>query len=325
MSDRPRVLIAPRLTSHAPSLAMPEPLAPEEAIADCFVDAVIAAGGVPLLMALTDDEDVLGSYLDLADGIAIPGGQDVSPRLWGDGSPYDENLLCPPRDAFEVRLVRLALELDKPQILITDPDDIGSYGLSSADSAVFYLDFSEQIPSLTSSSPVNLSSRDLIQRIRDRDPGEKEDMLRWHQRGEDAFLSLSAALKAAESGSGSPDTILEAAESAQAEIISRGDNPPRNFYSQYYKAELTKKFVLSAACFCLTLITLPLSMFRVKHGKLTGFAISLLIAVAYWYMLFGVQLGIFSISTSPYWLIALPDLVILLIAALLIMRFRKAR
>ena len=150
-------------------------------------------------------------------------------------------------------------------------------------------------------------------------------MLRWHQRGEDAFLSLSAALKAAESGSGSPDTILEAAESAQAEIISRGDNPPRNFYSQYYKAELTKKFVLSAACFCLTLITLPLSMFRVKHGKLTGFAISLLIAVAYWYMLFGVQLGIFSISTSPYWLIALPDLVILLIAALLIMRFRKAR
>ena len=117
----------------------------------------------------------------------------------------------------------------------------------------------------------------------------------------------------------------QAAESAQAEIISRGDNPPRNFYSQYYKAELTKKFVLSAACFCLTLITLPLSMFRVKHGKLTGFAISLLIAVAYWYMLFGVQLGIFSISTSPYWLIALPDLVILLIAALLIMRFRKAR
>ena len=218
-----------------------------------------------------------------------------------------------------------SLELDKPQILITDPDDIGSYGLSSADSAVFYLDFSEQIPSLTSSSPVNLSSRDLIQRIRDRDPGEKEDMLRWHQRGEDAFLSLSAVLKAAESGSGSPDTILEAAESAQAEIISRGDNPPRNFYSQYYKAELTKKFVLSAACFCLTLITLPLSMFRVKHGKLTGFAISLLIAVAYWYMLFGVQLGIFSISTSPYWLIALPDLVILLIAALLIMRFRKAR
>ena len=66
-------------------------------------------------------------------------------------------------------------------------------------------------------------------------------------------------------------------------------------------------------------------MFRVKHGKLTGFAISLLIAVAYWYMLFGVQLEIFNISSSPYLLIALPDIAILLIAVVLIMRFRKAR
>ena len=98
-----------------------------------------------------------------------------------------------------------------------------------------------------------------------------------------------------------------------------------NFYSQYYKAELTKKFVLSLACFCLTMITLPLSMVRVKHGKLTGFAISLLIAVAYWYMLFGVQLQIFSISTSPYLLISLPDIVILLIAVVLMLRFRRAR
>ena len=114
MAGRPRILIAPRLTSHAPSLRMPEPLAPEEAIADCFVDAISAAGGLPLLMALTDDPDVVDEYLDLADGIAIPGGQDVSPSLWGDDSPYDEQLLCPRRDAFEVGLVRRALELDKP-------------------------------------------------------------------------------------------------------------------------------------------------------------------------------------------------------------------
>ena len=162
-----------------------------------------------------------------------------------------------------------SLELDNPTILISESDDIESYGLSKADRATFFLDFSEQIPSLTSSAPRAIEASDVI--------------------------------------------------------ASRGDSAPRNFYSQYYKAELTKKFVLSAACFCLTLITLPLSMFRVKHGKLTGFAISLLIAVAYWYMLFGVQLEIFNISSSPYLLIALPDIVILVIALALIMRFRKAR
>ena len=218
-----------------------------------------------------------------------------------------------------------SLSLDKPTILITDSSDIDSYGLTDAESAVFFLDFSEQIPSLTSSAPVNLSSRDLIAGIKERDGREREDRAEWHWDREDERLSLSSVLKAASRGEAGREDIAAAASDAASAIESRGKNPPRNFYSQYYKAELTKKFVLSAACFCLTLITLPLSMFRVKHGKLTGFAISLLIAVAYWYMLFGVQLQIFNISSSPYWLIALPDLTILLAAILLMLRFRRAR
>ena len=100
---------------------------------------------------------------------------------------------------------------------------------------------------------------------------------------------------------------------------------PVNFYAQYYKAELAKKFVLSLSCFCLTLVTLPLSNMKVKYGKLTGFAISLLVAVAFWYMLFGVQLEIFSIKSSPYLLIALPDIIIGAIGIILLVYFRKAR
>ena len=218
-----------------------------------------------------------------------------------------------------------SLRLENPEILITDSDDIESYGLSHADSAEFFLDFSEQIPSLTSSAPVNLSSRDLISGIAERSESERADMLSWHERREEEKLALSEALKAVSRGEEDGSYLISTIAETDSEIQSRGDHPPRNFYSQYYKAELTKKFVLSAACFCLTLITLPLSMFRVKHGKLTGFAISLLIAVAYWYMLFAVQLEIFNIHSSPYLLIALPDILITVIALLLIMRFRKAR
>ena len=104
---------------------------------------------------------------------------------------------------------------------------------------------------------------------------------------------------------------------------SAGDMPT-SFYGQYYKAELMKKFVLSAACMVMAFVTLPLSLFRIKHGKLTGFAISLLIAVAFWYMLFAAQLGIFEISSSPYLLIAMPDIVIFLLSAILLWKFRKA-
>ena len=218
-----------------------------------------------------------------------------------------------------------SLSLDNPMILLSDSDDIESYGLTRAERATFFLDFSEQIPSLTSTSPVNLSSRDLISGIRDREEREREGQMRWYEGREDSRLTLADSMLSAFYGDIDRATLSDRIAAARDEVATYGEYPPLNSYSQYYKAELAKKFVLSAACFCLTLITLPLSMVRVKHGKLTGFAISLLIAVAYWYMIFGVQLRIFSIHTAPYLLMALPDIAILAAALLLMLRFRRAR
>lgn len=112
MPRRPLILIAPRWVPA--TMRGTERIAPLEAIADCFVDAILAAGGLPLQMALTTDEDVIASYVALADGVAVPGGPDVSPRRWGSDEPYDPDLLCEERDAFEFPLVRRALEADLP-------------------------------------------------------------------------------------------------------------------------------------------------------------------------------------------------------------------
>ena len=109
---RPRILVSPRW--EPATIHDGERVAPQEAIADCFVDAITAAGGLPLLMSLTTDEDVIADYLDLADGVAIPGGPDVNPARWGDDSGYDPSLLCEERDRFEFPLVRMALEADVP-------------------------------------------------------------------------------------------------------------------------------------------------------------------------------------------------------------------
>ena len=112
MTRRPLVLVAPRWVRE--STEGSETIAPQEAIADCFVDAIIAAGGLPLQMALTTDEDVIADYLELADGVAIPGGPDVNPARWGSTEPYDPELLCEERDAFEFPLVKMAVEKDVP-------------------------------------------------------------------------------------------------------------------------------------------------------------------------------------------------------------------
>lgn len=112
--DRPLILVAPRVEECQPCLKMPEKLAAEETCATVFFDAILAAGGLPLMMPLTEDEGTLEQLVDMADGVALPGGHDVDPALWGDTEPYDPKLLCPERDSFEARLVRAAVAADKP-------------------------------------------------------------------------------------------------------------------------------------------------------------------------------------------------------------------
>lgn len=110
--DRPVILIAPRWENAQEVNG--EKLSPNEEIAKCFVDAIIAAGGLPLQMALNCSNDIVQRYISLADGIAIPGGPDVHPRCWGDPKPYDATLCCELRDSFELKLVAYALEAKKP-------------------------------------------------------------------------------------------------------------------------------------------------------------------------------------------------------------------
>ena len=217
-----------------------------------------------------------------------------------------------------------SLSLDNPEIFISDSTDIESYGLTKAEKATFFLDFSSQIPSLTSNSPVNLTSKELLDEIDIRNVYQKEDRAYYNRTRENSLLEISSTLKQLNEGNIKSDYAKHSVSNVEFYLATSGTIPV-NFYGQYYKAELGKKIALSLACLIFALITLPLSNVRVKHGKLTGFAISLLIAVAYWYMLFAVQLFIFDIVIAPYLLIFLPDIVLFIIALLLLNYFRKAR
>lgn len=112
-TPRPLIGISPRVREHARTLEVPEKLAPEWAIASVFDQAIVAAGGIPVLMPLTDDPALLDEMVDRFDGFAIPGGKDVDPALWGEEG-YDESLLCHERDRFELALVKRAVAADKP-------------------------------------------------------------------------------------------------------------------------------------------------------------------------------------------------------------------
>jgi putative glutamine amidotransferase len=84
-------------------------------IRSTYPNAVIRAGGIPTLIPLNEgDEDSLCGLFDRLDGILIPGGGDVDPAIYGaDCSPFNDRI-DPARDWVELRLVRWAVEADKP-------------------------------------------------------------------------------------------------------------------------------------------------------------------------------------------------------------------
>ena len=217
-----------------------------------------------------------------------------------------------------------SLDLDKPSILLTSRDEINTYAYAMAEKGRIYLDFSSQVPSLTSSSPVNLSSKDLLSTIKERDNIQNNDRSYYYKEKENTYFKLSSLIEELGKKSVDDKYIVSTIDQINKEDGYLGDLPV-NFYGQYYKSELTKKIALSIACTVLTLITLPLSNVRVRHGKLTGFAVAIVVAVSYWYMLFGAQLMIFNITSSPYLLILAPDIFITIIAFILLFIYRKAR
>ena len=217
-----------------------------------------------------------------------------------------------------------SLDLDKPSILLTSRDEINTYAYAMAEKGRIYLDFSSQVPSLTSSSPVNLSSKDLLSTIKERDNIQNNDRSYYYKEKENTYFKLSSLIEELGKKSVDDEYIVSTIDQINKEDGYLGDLPV-NFYGQYYKSELTKKIALSIACTVLTLITLPLSNVRVRHGKLTAFAVAIVVAVSYWYMLFGAQLMIFNITSSPYLLILAPDIFITIIAFILLFIYRKAR
>jgi putative glutamine amidotransferase len=80
------------------------------ALRETYIGAVTAAGGLPVVLPIGDDDlEMIGGYLAAVDGLIFSGGEDIAPAYYGE--PKDER--CqepdPERDLFEIHLARAAL------------------------------------------------------------------------------------------------------------------------------------------------------------------------------------------------------------------------
>ena len=81
-----------------------------------YFTAVIAAGGAPVLLSPDMEGGMLEDCLARLDGLLLAGGNDVSPALFGQQPIEALGEVNPLRDAFEMRLVRLAAQRELPTL-----------------------------------------------------------------------------------------------------------------------------------------------------------------------------------------------------------------
>lgn len=75
--------------------------------------AVVAAGGLPIMVAVEDPE-LLAESLDLADGVVMPGGGDSNPAMYGQEPVPELNQVSAAQDSGDTAVLTAALERELP-------------------------------------------------------------------------------------------------------------------------------------------------------------------------------------------------------------------
>lgn len=83
-----------------------------------YIDSIIRAGGIPIIIPLTTDKSVLDDICSRLDGLVLSGGNDVSPELYG-AEPYEETVETSTlRDATDIHILKTMKAANKPILAI---------------------------------------------------------------------------------------------------------------------------------------------------------------------------------------------------------------
>jgi putative glutamine amidotransferase len=106
-----------------------------------YYEGVLKAGGLPVLIPLNINEDILNDYFNRCDGFLLSGGSDIDAMLYGENNLPANGEISPLRDLMEVFIVKKAIELNKPILGICR----GIQVMNVAQGGTLYQDMGTQI------------------------------------------------------------------------------------------------------------------------------------------------------------------------------------
>lgn len=86
-------------------------------LGDKYVQAIIQAGGIPVILPACEDPSVMEAMVDGLDGIVLSGGGDVDPAVYGQRATGHLGTVSPRRDAAEIALAKYVIERTEKPLL----------------------------------------------------------------------------------------------------------------------------------------------------------------------------------------------------------------
>ncbi|MBO4410194.1 MAG: LptF/LptG family permease [Spirochaetales bacterium] len=212
------------------------------------------------------------------------------------------------------------IDLEDPEILVTDSSSLQTYSLASASEMSLYLDLSSRSSSYVNITPSQMSISQLKEAAAGLEDQQANIAAQNTYNMTMAGEELGESLYLAET-SRADDGFVSVLRASQLKYAKSSRSV--SYYYQYYRSELQKKIALSCACTFLVFLAFPISFFKVKNGRLIGFGLSMFIACAYWFFIYFLHVKALSTPVHPWAFMWTPDAVAFVLGLLLMWRMRK--
>lgn len=127
-----------------------------------YVNSVVLAGGIPVLIPIIEDSDDISRYIDTVDGILFAGGEDISPLYFGENPIGKINNTSTRRDFLELELFKKAWERDMPIFGICRGVQLMNVALGGT----LYQDIDSQFDGVLGHHPDNIGRDELYHTVK---------------------------------------------------------------------------------------------------------------------------------------------------------------
>ena len=197
-------------------------------------EAFIKLGAIPLIIAFPDDvskvDQLAQDYVQLIDGLMLPGGPDVDPTFYGEEPHPKIGMTLYQKDRFEIALIKAALAADKPIFGICRGIQI----MNVAMGGTLYQDLESQYPELKIQHPQATLGQFATHHV-ELTAGSKlaklygQSTIKVNSRHHQAVKAVGKGLKVT---AVAPDGVVEGMESTDTDLFLGVQWPPENMWQQ---------------------------------------------------------------------------------------------